>query len=99
MINVKDSNQNIVLKKIILNNYFKKLNGYDDAFHGTSINALLSIAKNGLKKAGDRINGTTIDVVPGHIALGKKVNNINNWSNAVFVSPSIYYAAHPVYSK
>ena len=40
-----------------------------------------------------------IDVVGGHIPLGLTHIGIKNWSNAVFVSPSIYYAAHPVYSK
>ena len=37
--------------------------------------------------------------VAGHIQRGKTINGIDNWSDAIFVSPSIYYAGHPVYSK
>lgn len=27
------------------------------------------------------------------------MNKIKDWADAIFVSPSIYYAAHPVYAK
>ena len=29
----------------------------------------------------------------GHIPLNKRINNVNNWANAIFVSPSIFYAS------
>ena len=37
--------------------------------------------------------------VAGHIKRGKTVYGLKNWSDAIFVSPSIYYAGHPVYAK
>lgn len=70
-----------------------------DAFHGTSYDNLESIMRYGLKKPGDIIEGKKIDIVPGHIPLGTSFQGKNNWSKAIFVSPSIFYAAHPVYSK
>lgn len=42
----------VCFKKIILENYFKTFNDHVDAFHGTSFEALYSIAKNGLRKPG-----------------------------------------------
>ena len=37
--------------------------------------------------------------VAGHIKRGVTIHGIKNWSDAVFVSPSVYYAGHPVYAK
>ena len=58
------------MKKIVLKNYFQNFSDYDDAFHGTNYNALLSIAEHGLKKPGDIVNGNRISIVPGHIPQG-----------------------------
>ncbi len=35
----------------------------------------------------------------GHIALDRTVSGIANWANAIFVSPSVFYASHYVYSE
>lgn len=72
---------------------------YEDAFHGTGYGALESIAKNGLKKPGDVVDGKRLKPVDGHISEGVSVGGKKDWAKAIFVSPSIYYAAHPVYSK
>ncbi len=34
-----------------------------------------------------------------HFQLGENIYGINNWANAVFVSPSILYASHACYSE
>ena len=39
----------------------------------------------GLKNIGEPLKG--------HIALGRTFDNINDWANAIFVSPSIFYAS------
>ena len=47
------------MKKILLSKYKNSYpsNKFVDAFHGTSFQALESIARNGLKRPGDKING------------------------------------------
>lgn len=60
---------------------------------------MFSIVKFGLKKPGDIVDGKKLEIVPGHIPLGADFQGKKNWSKAVFVSPSIYYSAHPVYAK
>lgn len=57
---------NIIAKKIILNNYFNDFDDYVDTFHGTSFQNFFSIAKYGLKRPGDKVDGKTIQVVGGH---------------------------------
>ena len=89
----------IWVKKILLPNYFKKFSNHIDAFHGTKYDALSSIVKYGLRPAGSKVDGKVIETVPGHIDLGRSINGKSNWAGAVFTSPSIYYAAHPIYSK
>lgn len=37
--------------------------------------------------------------VGGHIKMGTSLGGFKNWPKAIFLSPSIYYAAHPVYAK
>lgn len=60
------------MKKIFLSKYKKSFpsNQFVDAFHGTSFVALESIAKNGLKKPGDKVDGQELKTVPGHISVG-----------------------------
>lgn len=70
-----------------------------DAFHGTSFDAMFSILSFGLKKPGDVVNGKKIDIVKGHIPLGRDFHGKKDWSRAIFISPSVYHAAHPVYAK
>lgn len=60
MINIEKQGK-IVFKKIILNKYFSKFNEHVDAFHGTKYDALFSIAKNGLKKPGEKADGKVIE--------------------------------------
>jgi hypothetical protein len=55
--------------------------------------------KFGLKRPGDTVNGKKLGIVEGHIPLGAEFQGKKNWSRAIFISPSVYYAAHPVYSK
>ena len=55
--------------------------------------------KFGLKKPGDIVDGKNLTIVPGHIPLGTNFQGKKDWSRAVFVTPSIYYAADPVYAK
>ena len=101
-------NGKIRAKKILcnLNNlpeHYKSIdieNTWITAWHGTSFKNLESIAEIGLKPPGALLNdGNTIQVIVTHIERGVPVNNIEDWANAIFVSPSIFYSAHPAYSK
>ena len=58
-----------------------------------------SICKNGLRKEGEIIDEESLSTVDGHIKKGVKFRGIDNWSSAVFVSPSVYYSGHQVYAK
>ena len=54
----------------------------------------------GLKPPGAKNEkGDEIKVCYFHIKRGKVVNNIKDWANAIFVSPSIFYSGYEVYAK
>ena len=63
----------------------KDLNYYKKVYHGTKYCFIEPILKYGLKKPNKPLKG--------HISLNLTVNNIDNWANAIFVSPSIFYAS------
>ena len=73
------------------------------AWHGTKLENIESILRNGLKEAGSKMMGGEMSgiITPknGHIQFGKKINNIKNWAKAIFVSPSIFYSTHPIYAE
>jgi hypothetical protein len=56
--------------------------------------------KYGLYPSGSTLeDGTEIKPLPGHVKLKTKVDKFEDWAKAIFVSPSIFYAGHPVYAK
>ena len=56
--------------------------------------------KIGLQSAGKKdANGSTIKVPEGHIPTGIEVMGIKEWAKAIFVTPSIFYAADCAYSE
>jgi hypothetical protein len=70
------------------------------AWHGTNYTCLESIAEIGLKAAGGKSKeGEEIKVCVSHIGRMKIFDKIKDWANAIFVSPSIFYAAYGAYSK
>lgn len=92
----------IIGKKILRNSEYSTslLNDWTVAWHGTKYQHLESIMKYGLHPAGTTLSpGKRISTQAGHIALNKKVGTYENWANAVFISPSIFYAADVVYSE
>ena len=69
-------------------------------WHGTQFEFLESIMKHGLYPSGTKLSdGTDIKPLPGHIPLKTSLAGFDDWAKAVFVSPSIFYAGHPVYAK
>ena len=82
------------------NDFENKLKSWNTAWHGTKYNNLESIMNYGLRPSGTKLeNGKEINPIAGHIKLNKKVQNIENWAKAIFVSPSIFYAADVVYAE
>ena len=71
---------------------------YKRTFHGTEFAHLKSIFEHGLRVPGTVIGDNVVKIVPGHIKKGVEVFGVKNWSKAVFVSPSPFYAASPVYA-
>ena len=68
--------------------YFKspnEINKWDKVYHGTKYVSIEFILSYGLHEFGEPLKN--------HIPLGEKVNNIDNWASAIFVSPSIFYAS------
>jgi len=92
----------IVAKKILckLNNLAELDKDWITAWHGTNFKNLESIVEVGLKPAGGKLkNGKEIHVHASHIARVKTFNEIHDWANGIFVSPSIFYSASPAYAK
>ena len=101
-------NGNIIGKKIMcklinLPKQYESLKIEKDwvsAWHGTNYTCLESIAEIGLKAAGGKSKeGEEIKVCVSHIGRMKIFDKIKDWANAIFVSPSIFYAAYGAYSK
>lgn len=93
----------VVAKKLILsNNNFmdNSSKNWVPVWHGTKFRFIESIIRNGLKPSGSKLNdGTKIVPLPGHISMDKTISGIKNWAQAVFVSPSIFYASDAVYAE
>lgn len=65
------------------------------AWHGTKFQNLESIIRYGLLPPGSNLpNGCPINVNEGHITLDVELSGIKAWARAVFVSPSLFYAAN-----
>ena len=76
------------------------IENWEVAWHGTKYDFLESIMKYGLYPSGSKLeNGTEIKPLEGHVPLGVKVEDIQDWAKAIFVSPSVFYAGHPIYAK
>jgi hypothetical protein len=98
----------IIGKKIIRNNEYlsKELDlnyirrNWEVGWHGTKYEFLESIMKYGLYPSGSKLdNGVEIKPLDGHVQLETKVAGFDDWAKAIFVSPSVFYAGHPVYAK
>ena len=73
---------------------------WEVAFHGTKFDYLESIVKYGLLPSGAKLpNGEVIKPPSNHVQLGKAFSGISDWAKAIFVSPSVLYAAHAQYSE
>ena len=102
---IKIKNRIIALKLLCSSGLSKEdyiyiKNNWVPAWHGTKFRFLESIIRYGLVPSGSKLsNGKTINVNPGHIPLNYCVSGIQFWAKAVFVSPSIFYAANPIYSE
>jgi len=79
---------NIIGKRLIRNRgYGDDITfGWNKVYHGTKYVSMEHILLYGLRNFGEPLDG--------HIPLGQKVNNINNWAKAIFVTPSIFYASN-----
>lgn len=68
-------------------------------WHGTKVEHLESIMRHGLKPSGSKLpDGYIISPPLNHFQLDKEYFGNSNWARAIFVSPSITYASHVVYS-
>lgn len=54
--------------------------------------------KYGLKRPGDKVGEKYVKIPKGHIEKGVSLDGIDDWANAIFVSPSIKYASDGAYS-
>jgi hypothetical protein len=52
-----------------------------------------------MKKPGEFAGGKKIEELPNHIQKGILFEGVEDWSDAIFASPSIYYSSHSTYSK
>ncbi|CAF0731415.1 unnamed protein product [Adineta steineri] len=69
------------------------------AYHGTSIKVIPSILMDGLVMPSTVVsNGIRVCPPDNHIARGVNVFDTEDFSNGIFVSPSIHYCSDPVYA-
>lgn len=101
----KDKNK-VIAQKLILSqnilpkNWNEKYKNYLPAWHGTKFQFLESIIRNGLRPSGTKLpNGKVIKTLPGHYSLDDTIGGIKGWAKAIFVSPSVFYAAHACYAE
>ena len=86
--------------QILPPNFSEVRKNWVPAWHGTKFNNIESILKNGLKESGSILEELGKITPQGdHIQVGVKCNNLNDWSQAIFTSPSIFYSTHPTYSE
>jgi hypothetical protein len=71
---------------------------WEPAFHGTKYKYIEPIMKHGLLPSGSKNpDGHMIKPPKNHYQLGENHFGVDNWANAMFVSPSILYASHACY--
>ena len=88
----------LVAKELCLND--RHHSSWEVAWHGTKYEYLESICKNGLKATGSNLPGGK-KIIPRekHYGLNEEHYGLKNWAAAIFVSPSILYAAHNCYGE
>lgn len=87
-------------EKYLPSNFSEIKDNWVVGWHGTKFEFLESIMKYGLYPSGSKLeDGTEIKPLKGHIKLKTKVDKFDDWARAIFVSPSIFYAGHPVYAR
>ena len=87
MIDIK-KNDEVIGKKLIRNKnlmLYKEIVNFEKVYHGTRFVSIEFILNFGLHNFGEPLEN--------HIHLGLKNDNIDDWANAIFVSPSIFYAS------
>ena len=87
-------------KLLLPDDFYDVWKNWDAAWHGTKLEYIESILKNGLKESGSILTDwNKITPQNDHVQFGVQLNNVNDWANAVFVSPSVFYSTHPTYSQ
>jgi len=74
----------IIGKRMIRTKINNETNNWINTYHGTKYISIQHIANFGLRNYGEPLIG--------HIQKNETINDIKNWSSAIFVSPSILYA-------
>ena len=74
----------IIGKRMIRTKINGEANDWINTYHGTKYISIQHIANFGLRNYGEPLIG--------HIQKNETINDIKNWSSAIFVSPSILYA-------
>ena len=88
----------IVAQEVIIDDT-AELNHWHTAWHGTQYDHLQSILKYGLQPSGNTLpDGRRITTEKKHFKLGKRYFDVDDWARAIFVSPSLRYAAHEAYA-
>ena len=70
----------IISQSKLPHNFSQLKKNWVPIWHGTKYQYLESIAKNGLKPSGSKLeDGTMIKPPKGHIALDREIEGIKNW--------------------
>jgi hypothetical protein len=71
----------------------------EKAYHGTNISVVRSILADGLVIPGTVVGvGKRIAPPKNHIARGRKAFKVDDFADAIFLSPSVHYSSDPAYA-
>jgi len=110
----KENNHEFAEKKLVFDEYGfigkrallkgknkRKMFIWGLAWHGTKLEFIPSIIRNGLRKPGDNVEGKEITIREdkGRISLRTTINGQSNWACAIFTSDSIFYSSSGAYAE
>jgi len=98
---VFNKNEYIGKRALLKGNNFRKDLMWDLAWHGTRLEFIPSIIKNGIKKVGDEVEGKKINLRKDTLRIQRntEIRGEKDWACAVFTSQSLFYSTSIAYAE
>ncbi|CAD8055918.1 unnamed protein product [Paramecium primaurelia] len=98
----KDDNMIRIYRKIKgvdFQELLKNKKEYSHCYHGTQFKCLKPILDVGLQQAGTKTKYGTVETQDDYFQVYERNDGTNDWRNAIFTTPSPFYAAEMAYSE